>query len=81
MKGYRGTISNGYNKTTNLGGKITQFITGKKPTQESYDEEKISELDSYGLERNGGKHILKKNVENQNVAKNNHAKKIDGIYQ
>ena len=64
-----------------LRGKITQFITGSKPTQEIYDEEKISELDSYGSERNGDSRILNKNVENQNITENNHAKKIDGIYQ
>lgn len=49
VKGYRDSVQNGYQKTTTFGAKIWQFLTGQKPAQTPYYEEKIAEQDTFGL--------------------------------
>ncbi len=49
VKEYRSSLKGGYQKTTNFGLKVWQFISGRKVEPAPYYEEKIAELDGFGL--------------------------------
>ena len=81
VKGYRETVRGGYQKTSSLGNKIWQIITGRKVKPTIY-EEKIAEMDSFGLERTGDLTGEQKEIViDTNLKPVNNGKKMDGLYQ
>jgi len=52
VKKYRSSIQGSYQKTANLGLKVWQLVSDQKPSPAVYYDEKIAELDNYGLGEN-----------------------------
>jgi len=71
VKEYRSSLKGGYQKTTNFGLKVWGFISGRKVEPAPYYEEKIAELDGFGLgiSPNG-----------QDLNGRNGTKRFDGIF-
>ena len=70
VKGYRSSFKGVYQKTTNFGLKVWQFISGRKIEPAPYYEEKIAELDGFGLDISS----------NTKPNGSNGTKRFDGIF-
>jgi len=71
LKSYRPSVKGSYQNTLNFGQRIWHLISGQKPKPASYYDEKIAELDGFGLgiSPNG-----------QDLNGRNGTKKFDGIF-
>jgi len=49
VKGYRDSFSGSYQKTLGFGSRIWQLVTGRREEPAPYYDEKIAELDGFGL--------------------------------
>jgi len=81
VKEYQSSIRGGYQKTTNFGLKVWQFVSGQKAEAPVYYEEKIAELDGFGLERNGSDPKEAREIEIvPDLNRENGRRKMDGLY-
>lgn len=77
IKGYRTNLQGQYQKTTNWGLKVWQFVSGQKIAPPVYDDEKIAEMDNYGM---GVAEVqIDPNKSSEEVIFTQ--KKMDGIYK
>jgi cellulose synthase/poly-beta-1,6-N-acetylglucosamine synthase-like glycosyltransferase len=81
IKDYRASFSGSYQKTLGLGQRLWQLLTGWRQEPAYYDE-KIAELDTYGLERS---EVGPKDTQEIEVIPDfgleNGQRKMDGVYE
>jgi len=81
VKGYRDSFSGSYQKTMGFGSRIWQLVTGRREEPVYYDE-KIAELDSFGLERSDAGPKDAQEIEViPDFGKENDQRKMDGLYE